>query len=209
MSAGRRPYQAILFDFDGVLVDSEPIHFDCWREVLTPFGIDLDWEVYHRSFIGVSDRSMLDVLAPLARNPVTPAELYALYPAKKSLFRERMLAAPPLSQGLLQLLPVLHPYRLALVTSSGRSEVQPVLEACGLERYFSATVFGDDVTSHKPSPEPYQKAAALLAVAHALVVEDSDAGVASGRAAGFDVLHIPDPHRMSELLRLHLATLEP
>lgn len=199
-----RPYEAILFDFDGVLVDSEPIHYDCWCEVLSPFGISLDWPTYHSTFIGVSDRTMLNVLAPLARQPVTPEELYALYPDKKALFREKMLAAPPLSSGLAELLPALAGFRLGLVTSSGRSEVHPVLEACGLLPHFEVAVFGDDVREHKPAPEPYRKAASLLGVQRALVVEDSEAGVASGKAAGFEVLRIPDPHRMTGLLRAHL-----
>jgi beta-phosphoglucomutase len=203
MTVGR-PYEAILFDFDGVLVDSEPIHFDCWREVLAPFGIDLDWPTYHRTFIGVSDRTMLNALAPLARRPVTAGQLYHLYPAKKELFRARILVQPPLSHGLMELLSELAGFRLAVVTSSGRAEVKPVLEACGIEPFLSAAVFGDDVQSHKPAPEPYQRAAALLGVERALVVEDSDAGVASGRAAGFDVLRIPEPHRMVELVRQHL-----
>ena len=49
-------YQAILFDFDGVLADSEPLHYECWREVLKPYGIDLLWSVYSDKCIGVSDR---------------------------------------------------------------------------------------------------------------------------------------------------------
>lgn len=200
-----RRYQAILFDFDGVLVDSEPIHFECWRQVLSPYGIELDWSVYHRTFIGVSDRTMLDALASLARRPVTAEQLYELYPAKKALFRSRILDQTPLSAGVMELLPDLAHYRLAVVTSSGRSEVQPVLESSGIQRFLTAAVFGDDVRHHKPAPEPYQRAAALLGVTRALVIEDSDAGVASGRAAGFDVLRVEDPHGMASLLRQHLS----
>ncbi len=203
MTHGGR-YEAILFDFDGVLVDSEPIHYECWRQVLNPFGIGLDWAVYHRTFIGVSDRTMLDALAPLARPPVTGDDLIALYPAKKELFRSRILDRTPLSSGLLELLPELSDFRLAVVTSSGKTEVKPVLDACGIAPFLSAAVFGDDVREHKPSPEPYRRAASLLGITRALVVEDSEAGVASGKAAGFDVLRIPDPHQMTTLLRRQL-----
>ncbi len=52
-------YEAILFDFDGVLVDSEPVHFVCWQELLQPFGLTLDWQTYCEQGIGVSDRAML------------------------------------------------------------------------------------------------------------------------------------------------------
>ena len=60
MSSG---YDAILFDFDGVLVDSEPLHWECWREVVSPYGLDLTWEDYARECIGVSDRKMIQALA--------------------------------------------------------------------------------------------------------------------------------------------------
>ena len=53
-------YEAVLFDFDGVLVDSEPVHFGCWQEILGPFGIDLDWKTYSEHCIGITDRAMLD-----------------------------------------------------------------------------------------------------------------------------------------------------
>jgi HAD superfamily hydrolase (TIGR01509 family) len=83
--------------------------------------------------------------------------------------------------------------------------VEPILEACGLRGHFEVAVFGEDVTRHKPDPEPYRKAAGLLGISRALVVEDSEAGVASGRAAGFDVLRIPDPHEMAALVRRRLS----
>lgn len=198
-------YQAILFDFDGVLVDSEPVHFHCWRETLAPFGIELEWEVYHRQFIGVSDRKLVEAMAALSTGGVHPDELYAQYPAKKDLFRARMMDNPPLSRGAAALLDGLGGFRIGLVTSSGRSEVEPILEACRLRHHFEVAVFGEDVSRHKPDPEPYQKAASLLGVSTALVVEDSEAGVAAGRAAGFEVLQIPDPHRMADLVRRHLS----
>ena len=58
-----RRYEAILFDFDGVLLDSEPLHFACWRQVLLPLGIELDWETYRDHCIGVADRDMVEFLA--------------------------------------------------------------------------------------------------------------------------------------------------
>jgi beta-phosphoglucomutase len=198
-------YEAVLFDFDGVIVDSEPVHYECWRETLAPFGIDLPWDLYHREFIGVSDRRLVEAMAELAPAPVDPDTLFAQYPAKKDRFRARMMDAPPISRGAADLLPALSGFRLGLVTSSGRSEVEPILQACGLRGHFEVAVFGEDVSRHKPDPEPYRKAADLLGVTRALVVEDSEAGLASGRAAGFDVLRIPDPHEMAALVRRRLS----
>ncbi|MBI3682478.1 MAG: HAD family phosphatase [Acidobacteria bacterium] len=194
-------YQAVLFDFDGVLVDSEPVHWACWRRVLGVFGIDLDWEHYQRSFIGVSDRKMIEELARLAPTPVSPDQIYLQYPEKNALFRKEMLASLPLSPGARELLGELRDYKLGVVSSSGRAEVEPILAAAKFLPFFGVTICGEDVTRHKPHPEPYQLAAARLGVTEALVVEDSEAGKASGRAAGFDVLRISSPEQMVEQVR--------
>jgi beta-phosphoglucomutase-like phosphatase (HAD superfamily) len=80
-------YEAILFDFDGVLVDSEPLHFACWRETLAPLGVNLDWETYLRRCRGKSDRDLLEVLCSLSDSPLNLNRLFELYPRKKERFR--------------------------------------------------------------------------------------------------------------------------
>ena len=197
-------YEAILFDFDGVLVDSEPVHFACWREVLLPFGIDLDWETYRQRCIGIADRAMLETLCALAKPPLDIDRLWAQYPRKKARFRERMMQRETSRPELCELLQSLETYRMAVVTSSGRSEVEPLLKAAGIRRYFDAVVCGEDVERRKPAPDPYRKAAQLLGAVRALVVEDSAAGMESGKAAGFDVLAVESAAEMPAALRRYL-----
>ncbi len=201
-----RSYEAILFDFDGVLVDSEPLHFEAWREVLRPFDIELEWEMYRTRFIGISDRSMLQDLAKLRQPPLDVTVLWDEYPRKRALFRERMAGGDAVSPAVRELLAQLAGTRLAVVSSSGRDEIEPVLVAGGIRGYFEVLVCGGDVTELKPSPQPYLKAAQLLGVQRPLVVEDSQAGIASGKAAGFDVLAIPSAARMPDLLREYLRS---
>lgn len=190
-------YEAILFDFDGVLLDSEPIHFACWHEVLLPLGIELDWETYRTHCIGVADRDMAEFLATLAPEPISPERIFAEYPRKSLQYVSRVAAQPPFPDATRRLLEQLsRRFKLAVVSSSGRSEVEPLLVAGGLRSFFEAVVCGEDVTRHKPDPEPYLLAARLLKVARALVVEDSEPGAASGRAAGFDVLRIASPEEL-------------
>jgi beta-phosphoglucomutase len=197
-------YEAILFDFDGVIVDSEPIHFDCWREVLAPLRIDFTWDYYHAHFIGISDRRMAEELSAMADPPVSPETIYARYGDKTELFRARMRNQLPFAPGIVDFVASLR-LPVGVVTSSRRSEVEPVLEAGGLLASLAVTVFAEDVTRHKPDPEPYRKAAEHLGVRKALVVEDSQAGEMSGRAAGFDVLRIPHPEDTVRLVRRRLA----
>jgi beta-phosphoglucomutase len=194
-------YEAILFDFDGVLVDSEPVHFECWREILKTFDMQLDWETYRTHGIGVSDRDLMSLICRQAGRPLEVERLLAEYPRKKELFRTRMLERQSFTPGVLELLSQLDAYQLAVVTSSGQSEVEPILRHAGIHDLFRAAVYGGDVKKLKPAPDPYLLAMQKLGVRTALVVEDSDAGVASARAAGLDVLRVQSPVKMPELLR--------
>ncbi len=199
-------YDAILFDFDGVLVDSEPVHFQCWSEILADFGLSLEWEAWAAECIGVSDRQMLERMSKQVNPPMDVETLYATYPRKRDRFRELMGERMPFFEGARELFDSLHEYKLALVTSSGRAEVEPVLRKAGLFEYFEATVCFGDVARIKPAPDPYLKAAELLGSKRPLVVEDSDAGAESGRAAGFDVLRVVAPAEVPGALRRKLTS---
>lgn len=194
-------YEAIFFDFDGVIVDSEPLHYECWRDILEPLGVRFEWDYYHAHFIGVSDRKVIEEAVARSGVTMTADEVFAYFPKKTELFRERVRKELPFVPGVFELFDELGAYKVGVVSSSHRSEVAPVLEAGGLLRRLDVTVFGNDVTRHKPDPEPYRKAGEALGVTRALVVEDSQAGLTSGRAAGFDVLHVPSPDQMAGLVR--------
>jgi beta-phosphoglucomutase len=192
-------FEAILFDFDGVLLDSEPVHCACWAEVLAPLGVTVEWEYYRQHGVGVDDREMLRAMAAGSDPPRNWEELWARYPAKKKLFQARMAQLPPFDPSLDEFLGGLHSgYKLAVVTSSAATEIAPILAAGGIRRHFDALVCGEDVKRHKPAPEPYLLAAQRLGVRAALVVEDSQVGMASGRAAGFEVLAVKGPAELRE-----------
>jgi beta-phosphoglucomutase len=199
--------QAIFFDFDGVLLDTEPVHWACWSEMLATVGLELTWEYYRDHCIGIDDRDMLRTMAQAADPPRNWDDLWALYPAKKKLFQARM-SAPPFEEDLKAMLPALHrDYKVAVVSSSSASEIEPLLVGGGIRSHFDTIVGGSDVTRHKPAPEPYLLAAERLGVARALVLEDSAAGVASGRAAGFEVITVRHPSEVAGLLRDRLPGL--
>jgi HAD superfamily hydrolase (TIGR01509 family) len=199
-------FDSILFDFDGVLADTEPVHCACWAEVLAPVGIALGWEFYRQHCIGIDDREMLRMLAAQAHPVRNWEDLWKLYPAKKELLGARVAAAPPFAPGLREFLSGLDgSYKLAVVSSSSCQEIEPMLEAGGLRRLFQTVVGGGDVKRHKPAPDPYLLAAERLGACAPLVVEDSAAGIASGRAAGFEVLAVANAAGMPELVRRRLA----
>lgn len=197
-------YDGVLFDFDGVVVDSEPIHFQCWLQFLEPLGITPTWEWFAAHCIGIADTELFDTIASL--NPaVTGDQVRTVYPAKTDRYREAMREAPPFAPGVRELLADLSAggIRHGLVTSSTREEVEPILAVGGLK--FNPRIFRDDVTNRKPHPEPYLKGAAAMGVERILVVEDSDHGVASARAAGLDVVQIANAQELDQKLRAALG----
>jgi beta-phosphoglucomutase len=192
-------FEAILFDFDGVLLDSEPVHCACWAEVLAPLGVTVEWEYYRQYGVGVDDRGMLRTMAARSHPPRNWEELWAQYPAKKRLFQARMAQAPPFDPSLDGFLGRLHSaYKLAVVSSSATAEIVLLLAAGGIRRHFDTLVCGEDVQHHKPAPDPYLLAAQRLGVRSALVVEDTQDGMASGRAAGFEVVAVKGPADLQE-----------
>ena len=200
-------YEAVLFDFDGVIIDSEPVHFDCWKEVLAPYGVRMDWESDYQHCVGVSDREVVEYLVSRMEKPVPADQLWKEYERKNELFVERVVGDTPVPKATRELLAMLEKtYKLAIVSSSGRSEVAPLLESGGIRQHFNVVITGDDVANYKPDPEPYLLAAKQLNVTRAVVVEDSDAGEKSGIAAGFDVVRVRDAERTAELVLAHLRT---
>ena len=194
------PFDSILFDFDGVLADTEPIHYQCWLEILAPYGIQPSWEYYERECIGISDRLMVERIS----TPAMFDEIWPQYARKQALFREKLAAKSPFSTETTNLIAELAPkYKLAVVSSSGRGEIEPPLVAAGIRHHFPAMVCGKEAGELKPAPAPYLRGAELLGAINPLVVEDSEAGEASGRAAGFEVLRVNNAESVpSEVRRI-------
>ena len=200
------PFDAILFDFDGVLADTEPVHFAAWVEALKPLGVTFDWDFFRAHCVGIDDRSMVPLFAPLADPPFDPEAIWARHPEKVALFRRWTLASPPFAPELDGFLKRLHgAYKLAVVTASARVEIEPLLAAGGIAQHFDALICGKEAGRNKPAPDPYLHAATLLEVKNPLVVEDSEAGIASGRAAGFEVLAVGSAAQMPEAVERRLT----
>lgn len=172
---------------------------------MAPLGVNLDWESYARCCIGTSERATVEAFAHMQDSPAGKERIWAQYPAKKELFRRHMARGIPFPPGLNEFLAMLaRGYKLAVVSSSSRAEIEPLLARAELVRFFGVLVCGEDVERHKPEPDPYVLAAQRLGVTRALVVEDSDAGMESARRAGFEALRIPAAARTIELVRARL-----
>lgn len=197
--------EAILFDFDGVLADTEPLHWECWSDVIRPLGMAITWEDYRDHCIGISDREFLETLGRVSSPPHPIEELWPLYPLKKQMLAERASTGNLISPDMKELLRDLSGYQLAVVTSSAMLEIRAILAAEDVLTLFQTCVYGDQVQNLKPNPEPYFTAMQRLGVTRAIVLEDSGPGIESGKAAGCEVLEIRHPSEVPGLLRARLS----
>ncbi len=201
------PVKALLFDFDGVLADTESYHLRAWLEALGPHSPDLDWETYQRVCIGVSDIEMCHIFSKLCREPITPDEIKDLYPLKRNLFQALTASTDMIDARLVAKLAGLKGVLLAVVTSSNQAEVEPILRQAKLLATLNTVVYGNDVKRHKPHPEPYLLALERLGVgaSEAVVFEDSASGIHSGRDAGCRVVKVREPRELPGLIQATLS----
>ena len=176
---------AVLFDMDGVLIDSEPLHFTAARETLARYGKRFTWEM-HLAFLGITEPQVWSTLVKrfgIAEDyHVLMEEKARQYP---ELLREQGAAIPGAVELVQRLAGTGH-VQLAIGSSLPRAEIDAVLARLQITRLFSAIVSGDDVLHSKPDPEVYLQAAAALKAApeQCPVVEDAANGVEAAKAAG-------------------------
>ena len=185
-------FAAVIFDMDGVLVDSEPLHFASTNAVLAPHGARLEHDDYV-GYMGMEEEAFFTELARRFELEV-PAALLAR--RRLALTLERMAAEPlPPTPGALECLVGLSVQGLGLAVASAatRAQVELVVRLLGAGALFGTLVSGDEVRAGKPAPDLFLEAARRLDVSpsECLVVEDSVRGVRAARAAGMQVLAMP------------------
>ena len=185
--------QAVIFDLDGLLIDSEPIYRSAWQAAAAASGCELSDDLY-LNLVGLSDRDSEEVLVKAFGPDLPLAKFRELWPA--AWRRQVGLSGIPPKPGLEDLLRLIEGRRLptAVATSSSAEQARLSLHAAGLSGRFSCLVTGDRVPHGKPAPDIFLEAARRLGFPpqHCLVLEDSEAGVFAAAAAGMPVLLIPD-----------------
>lgn len=191
--------RAVIFDMDGVIVDSEPHHEHAFRLVFDELGYGQTHGVHFPDYIGRSDNTVWHDFIARHQPPHSLEQLAAL---KQKRVLDLMRAAQPIFDGLPELVEKLAArYLVAVASGSQHPVIEEVLAMKGLRQYFSAIVSFTDVKHGKPAPDIFLRAAELLDVAprDCCVIEDSKPGIAAGLAAGMQVIAIANTHPAAEL----------
>jgi beta-phosphoglucomutase len=200
--------EAIVFDFDGVLVDSEPMHFAAIRDVAAELDVELDESLYNRVFIGFDDRDAFRALLSMrAGGPPDPdaidasleGEVERLCVRKQVAFDRLVQAGVEPLPGVRELLDDLSD-RMPLAIASGatRQDIEGILGGLGWRHRFETIVTADDVARSKPDPQTYALAVERLAArttpsvtpSTCLAIEDTSTGLASALSAGLRTLGV-------------------
>lgn len=179
----------IIFDCDGVLVDSEELAWSAWREALAPYGVEIsDQEVADLS--GRTERDAFDHFAAKGEIP-SYEDFWPVLAARVHELFEKYLEAFEDAADTLEFLSE-RGREMAVASSSPRARLDLSLSSTGLDRFFEVVVAGDEVISGKPAPDIYLAAAAGLGVdpVTCIAVEDAPAGVAAASAAGMRVVAV-------------------
>jgi HAD superfamily hydrolase (TIGR01509 family) len=203
--------KAILMDFNGVIINDEPLQMQAYQEVLKGEGIDLTEADYYSS-LGMDDKTFVEAAYKRASKDYTDDRVAAMIEGKTAKWREIVDKEIPLFDGVENFIKKMEKdFALGVVSMARREEIEYVLEKIGLRSSFLSIISAEDVSHCKPNPECYHKGFNLIDAARTargsnpivhsdcLVIEDSPPGIQAGKLAGLKTLGITNTVSAKEL----------
>jgi beta-phosphoglucomutase len=202
--------KAVIFDFDGVIVDSEPIHYQAFQELLKPEDIQFTWDDYLTFFIGFDDRDAFRTVFARYKKPLDDAKLKQLIDGKTVVFQKLVSESGVTPYpGVVDLFRALAgKYPIGLCSGALRSDVSLVLTKLGIHKLVDEFVTADDVHVSKPDPTCYRLCVKKLAERYSdhgirpeecVAIEDTPAGIEAAKGAGLKVLAVSNSHAIQKL----------
>jgi len=204
------PGRGVIWDLDGVIIDSADLHFEAWRETLAKHGVSMDREQFEQGFGRRND----DIVAGIVKQPISPDEIGAIGREKEAIYRRMVAGHARFFPGVLELMSSLKEggFKQAVASSAPPDNLALVIAELRLEPFISATVDASQVSKRKPDPEVFLKAAEKLELPAkaCLVIEDAVAGVEAAKRGGMAVIAVSNTHPKEKLAiaDLVLASLE-
>ena len=200
--------RAVIFDFDGVIANSEPLHFRAYRDVLVDKGITLTESSYYERYLGYDDIGAFTAIAADTGTAFTDADIAALVARKAVRLEDLEKSGSVLFPGARDaIMRMADAFPIAVASGALKAEILRVLEHEGLRGYFQFVVSAEDTPASKPDPAPYLLAAETLRStlvdlqAHECVaIEDSKWGLVSARTAGMRTVGITQTYPAFELV---------
>jgi HAD superfamily hydrolase (TIGR01509 family) len=215
--------KAIIFDFNGIIADDEPLHLELFQKVLAEEGLPLsEQDYYAKNYLGMDDRGCFGAVFKANGRTATESDLQRLITRKaeyyKQAIRNKLILFPGATDFVKQ---AASRYPLAIASGALRHEILMILEHADLKQYFEVIVSAEDVQQGKPSPEGFIKALERLnappsrssmpiSPGECLVIEDSPFGIAAARSAGMKCLAITNSYPAERLSEAHqvMKTME-
>lgn len=195
--------EGIVFDLDGTLADTEPLHIDTWLVILNNLGLKFD-ESWMHQWIGLSDRLVAE---HVCEQYLKGQSVEGLQQLKQQTYRNRAITEVKLFDQVEDYLHEITQFvPIALATNSSQDDVSAVFQATNLQRHLKVIVTANDVTNLKPHPEPYQSASFKMGLQPSLcfALEDSPAGIHSAKSAGLFAIGVENSHPSEKLKEANL-----
>lgn len=206
--------RALIFDFDGIIANTEPLHFAGLHQTLKEIGIELTEAEYYADYLGYDDRGCFIAALTANGRPTDPTTLSRLMKRKAVAYLESVKHHQVIFPGIPEFVrDAARIYPLAIASGALRHEIEYILEEAGLRKDFLHIISAEDVTKGKPDPQPFlmawkalQQQDAGLTPASCLVIEDSLPGIRGAKAAGMKVLAVTNTHTVQDLHEAHAIT---
>ena len=203
-----RVLQSIVFDFDGVIADSEPLHLRAFQRTLADEGIELTTAEYFARYLGYDDVGLLQTLATDRGLPMDASRLSSIVRRKGDRFEEMLTAGHVLFPGAVDFIrAAAAEVPVAIASGALRREIEEITNAAGIGELFTVVVAAGDTPQSKPSPDPYRLAFEQLQLhteadldpRRTVAIEDSQWGLDSARGAGLRCVGVTNSYEASAL----------
>jgi beta-phosphoglucomutase len=209
-----RPLQAIVFDFDGVIANSEPLHLLAFQQALAEDGVELSATDYYSRYLGYDDVGMFEALGRDRGMAMQSARVAELVARKGDRMQDLMRSGSVLFPGALEFIrEAAAAVPIAIASGALRHEIDEIIDAAGVADLFATIVAAGDTPESKPSPAPYrlafeqlrERTGRALDPRRSVAIEDSRWGLESARGAGLRVVGVTNSYSAGELSSAELV----